>query len=65
MRANEYVVFVECVEVGVLRSRRRADKHAEDPLTDAQWARVSAAVEDEVVNAVCEKFTFAPETNEE
>ena len=57
MRAKEYDVLVMAVEQGVASMLRRADKHADDRLTDAQRDRIEANT-NEVVGAICEWFDF-------
>lgn len=39
-------------------ARRRADKHAEDPLTDEQWARWRLALEDEIRDGLFRWFSI-------
>jgi len=54
--ANTSRVLTMAVENGVMMSRRIADKHANDPLTDAQWDRIEAAVEQSVLDSISHWF---------
>ena len=64
MKAKEYPALVDAVDTGILTGLERADKHADDPLTDAQRSRVHAQVSEYVLNAICERFDFEDERNE-
>jgi hypothetical protein len=61
MRANEYVVMSECIEVGVRYGVRRAFKHTEEP----SEMDIEREVEAAVMNAICEKFVFEPNEEDE
>lgn len=63
MKAKEYPALVDAIESGVACGLVRADKHASDPLTEAQCRRVEKEVYDHVLSAICERFDFedAPE----
>ena len=63
MRAKDYPALVDAIESGVACGLARADKHASDPLTEAQCQRVEKEVYDHVLSAICERFYFdsAPE----
>ena len=54
-------VLERAVEEGVALARRRADKHADDPITDAQWDRLKDACLDCVLNSISEWFTASPQ----
>lgn len=58
MKANEYSLVQMAVEEGIAFGLSRADKYADDPLTEAQRERVSLAVDTAVMAAICEWFTF-------
>ncbi len=58
VKLDGYRVISEAIELGISCGIRRADKHAEDPLTDLQRARVQDHVEIEVMNALCEILKF-------
>lgn len=58
LRVNVYAVLSDCVEEGIGRGLNRADKHAVDPLTEEQRARLLDIVENTVMAAICEKFDF-------
>jgi len=58
MRAKEYPALVDAVESGVATGLTRADKHASDPLTEAQRDRVTQQVYEHVLSAICERFRF-------
>ena len=63
MRVNEYLILIECIEAGVAYGLRRADKHASDPLTADQCARLADHLERELLSAICAKFTFPVDTD--
>jgi hypothetical protein len=58
MRPNSYTILCDCLDAGIAYGLRRADKHADDPLTDAQRERLAEHLEREILNAICEKFDF-------
>ena len=58
MKAKDYAVLRMAVEQGVAYGLTRADKYAEDALTEAQRDRVADQVEQAVISAVCEWFAF-------
>jgi hypothetical protein len=58
MRAKAYPAIVEAVDSGVACGLARADKYADDPLTDAQRQRVEQHVNDQVLSAIAERFDF-------
>jgi hypothetical protein len=62
MKANDYQVLQRCVEEGIAYGVTRADKYADDPLTEAQRQRVVEQVGRAVMHEIAEWFTFdAPE----
>ncbi len=61
LKVNVYAVLSECVEQGIACGLRRSDKHADDPLTAEQRARVEEHIDREVMNAICDKFEFSYE----
>lgn len=54
MLVNTYAVLSDCVEAGVAYGVRRAFKHTDTPSQEA----IAEEVEQAVLNAICEKFTF-------
>jgi hypothetical protein len=58
MRAKDYPALLDAVDSGVAYGLMRADKHADDPLTQAQRERVKQQVEEHVMSAICERFEF-------
>ena len=60
MKANEFVIMSECVEVGARAGVNRAFKHTDEPSME----HIIREVESEVMNAICEKFTFETTTEE-
>lgn len=58
MRARDYVALVDALESGIAYGLRRADKHADDPLTPKQIERVEREVYEHVLMAICERFSF-------
>lgn len=63
MRAKDYPALVDAIDSGLLITLARADKHASDPLTDAQRARIHREGCEHLLTAICERFHFedAPE----
>ena len=58
MRAKTWVILTQAVEQGVAYGHQRAYKHTATPPPD----EVRAAIEEAVMNAICEVFSFeAPE----
>ncbi|MCR4374169.1 MAG: hypothetical protein NUW22_04910 [Acidobacteria bacterium] len=64
MKAKEYPALVDALDSGILFGLSRADKHASDPLTEAQRDRVAEHVNREVLNAICERFDFEDQHDE-
>ena len=58
VKIDGYRVIADAIEVGISCGLRRADKHANDQLTDIQRARVQDHVEIEVLNALCNILKF-------
>ena len=58
MKPNIYRILTDCIDEGIAAALRRMDKHAEDPLTDAQRDRAAEHLEREIMNAIYEKFDF-------
>lgn len=58
MKAKDYALMQLAIEQGVANGLRWADKYADDPLTEAQRERVSDKVDEAVMSAICEWFTF-------
>jgi hypothetical protein len=54
--ARVYPILEQSVEEGVAAGLRRADKHADDPLTESQIDRVSECVRQAVLDAIMERF---------
>ena len=54
MRANEYRLMQECVEVGVERGWKRAHKHTENP----NEYDIRSTIEEAVTLEICEQFQF-------
>ena len=61
LRANPWHMMHEALDAGIAYGLNRADKHADDPLTDAQRARVVNAVFDAVLLEVSERFLWDDE----
>lgn len=61
LRANPWYAADEAVEDGIAYGMNRADKHADDVLTDAQRARVIAAVHDAVMTELSIRFVWDEE----
>lgn len=60
MKAKEYNLIAQCVENGVMYGWNRARKHTDDP--DPQDIRI--AIEQAVLNEICEWFDFEDVNNE-
>jgi hypothetical protein len=58
MRAKDYPALVDAIDSGVSYGLLRADKYADDPLTEAQRDRVKEQVAQHVMSAICERFAF-------
>lgn len=58
VQVNVYRVLEEAVDTGIMMGLRRGDKHSDDPLTDAQQARMHEHIEREVMNALSEVLIF-------
>ena len=58
LKVDVYRVVNEAVEHGVACGLFRADKHADDPLTEQQMERIKENVEREVMCALCEVIRF-------
>jgi hypothetical protein len=56
MRAKDYPALVDAIESGVACGLARAEKHADDPLTDAQRERLREHIADQMLSAICERF---------
>jgi len=54
LRIDAYKVLMTAIEEGIGWGLQRADKHASDPLTEAQRERLRAQLEIEIGNAVCD-----------
>ena len=61
MRAREYPLAEERVEIGLARGWRRAHKHVEHPSPEA----IQEAQLQEVMNELCEAFDFDVPGDEE
>jgi len=61
MKANDYVIIDECVDIGTRRGVQRAFKHTEDPTLD----QIEQAVHDAVMLEICEKYIFIMPKEEE
>ncbi len=59
LQVNTYKVLARCVEEGVSYGWNRAHKHVDDP----DPAAIQDAIQDAVMNAICEYFEF-PESGE-
>ena len=62
MKPNTYRIITDCLEEGITVALNRMDKHAEDPLTDAQRDRAAEHLEREIMSAICDKFNFEGDT---
>lgn len=58
MKPKEYPALVDALESGIACGLTRADKHADDPLTEAQRERVEREVYEHVLSAIYERFRF-------
>jgi hypothetical protein len=58
LRIDAYKVLMTAVEDGIRYGLRRADKHANDPLTETQRERMQTQLEIEIGNAICEILKF-------
>ncbi len=59
MRANEYKLMDECVEVGVARSARYLSKRGKDEAArQLEDPDVRAVIEEMVMNEICERWHF-------
>lgn len=65
VKVNEYLILSECIEAGVAYGLRRYDKYATVALTSDQHIHLAEHLEREVLNAICEKFTFPVDTTPE
>jgi hypothetical protein len=54
MKAKEYNLIVQCIEIGVMLGWNRARKHNENP--DPETIRNE--IEQAVLNEICEWFNF-------
>lgn len=60
MRAKEYRLFAQCVEIGVRLGWNRAHKHTDTPTEEV----ILGAIINAVCNEVEEAFTFDQDINE-
>ena len=58
LQIDAYKVLMTAIEDGIGWGLQRADKHATDPLTDAQRARLREHLELEIGNAICDILVF-------
>ena len=65
MRPREYPLLCEAVEVGVAHGWRRAFKHREDPLPEAEAAQVREAIAEAVLSDILERFALEDAPEEE
>ena len=56
MKPKTYNVLVAAVESGVASGVRRALKHREDNISQETLTAIQFAVEEEVINSICEWF---------
>jgi len=61
MKAKEYPLLVEAVEVGGARGYNRAHKHIDNPTKE----NIIDMVVDCVIEEICERFTFDSECSEQ
>jgi hypothetical protein len=59
--ARVYDLLSAAVEEGVAVGVRRADKHADDPLTDRQRERIIDHVQQDVLGAILDRFDIKGE----
>lgn len=57
-RLNTYSILSRAVETGIQWGLSRADKHADDPLTEAQRTRLTDHLDREIMNALSEVVRF-------
>jgi len=58
VKVNAFAVVERAVEDGIACGLRRADKHADDPLTDAQRERLTENLEREVLASLDQWLKF-------
>jgi hypothetical protein len=58
VRVHTYAVLQDALDTGISFALNRADKHADDPLTEAQRERLRSQLEIEIPNAILEYFSF-------
>lgn len=61
MKAKEYNLIVQCVESGVRLGWNRAHKHEEHPESES----IQQAIQNAVMNEICEWFDFDGESKNE
>ena len=54
MKANEYMLMVQCVEEGYKYGYNRAYKHTDTPTPE----QLSTAIQGAIIDAMCEWFMF-------
>jgi hypothetical protein len=59
MKAKEYNLIIQCIEIGVMLGWNRARKHNENP--DPETIRNE--IEQAVLNEICEWFDFSDKEN--
>ena len=60
MKVNKYRILKDCISKGIEWGYYRAHKHTDTPTEDA----VIMAIEDAVMNEICEYFNFEEEAVE-
>ena len=58
LKMHVYAIVAEAVEQGIALGVNRADKHADDVLTEPQRERVKEAVHLAVMNELCDVVNF-------
>lgn len=61
MKVKTYNLIRECIERGTSYGWNRAHKHVNDPTED----QIKNAIEDAIMNEICEWFTFEDESRYE
>jgi hypothetical protein len=58
LKTNTYGIVMRAVEEGIRDGLRRADKHADDPLTERQRERAIYELETALANSLCDVVDF-------
>lgn len=61
MKPRDYVVLERALEEGVQLGLKRVFKHREDPLTEDQERVLTEQLPEQILDVICEWFTFEGE----